>query len=195
MTIMELRVDPEFESKISPLTEDEFRQLKGNILSEGSVLMPIIVWNGTIVDGHNRYKILRENPNIPFTVHEKDFDNRYEAISWICKNQLGRRNLTPIQKKVLIGEQYQAEKMAHGGDRKSGGAKSRGKNGAVDKPEGKRSRRVKIKCLLGANRLYKIRGGKPRSSFTILLRLNAVAERRQCSAALPNPRFRVLCRL
>ena len=126
MTIMELRVDPEYESKIPPLTEDEFRQLKGNILSEGSVLMPIIVWNGTIVDGHNRYKILRENPNIPFTVHEKDFDNRYEAISWICKNQLGRRNLTPIQKKVLIGEQYQAEKMAHGGDRKSGEAKSRG---------------------------------------------------------------------
>ena len=52
MTIMELRVDPEYESKIPPLTEDEFRQLKGNILSEGSVLMPIIVWNGTIVDGH-----------------------------------------------------------------------------------------------------------------------------------------------
>lgn len=128
MTIMELRVDPEYESKIPPLTEDEFRQLKGNILSEGSVLMPIIVWDGTIVDGHNRYKILRENPNIPFSVHEKDFENRYEAISWICKNQLGRRNLTAIQKKVLIGEQYQAEKMAHGGDRKSGEAKSRGKN-------------------------------------------------------------------
>ena len=81
MTIMELRVDPEFESKIPPLTEDEYKLLEENILSEGAVLMPIIVWNGTIVDGHNRYKILRENPDIPFTVHEKDFDNRYEAIS------------------------------------------------------------------------------------------------------------------
>ena len=81
MTIMELRVDPEFESKIPPFTEDEYKLLEENILSEGAVLMHIIVWNGTIVDGHNRYKILRENPDIPFTVHEKDFDNRYEAIS------------------------------------------------------------------------------------------------------------------
>ena len=114
MTIMELRVDPEFESKIPPLTEDEYKLLEENILSEGAVLMPIIVWNGTIVDGHNRYKILRENPHISFTVHEKSFENRYEAISWIRKNQLGRRNLTPIQKKLLIGDRYEAEKMSHG---------------------------------------------------------------------------------
>lgn len=128
ITDIDLQVDSEFDSKIPPLTEDEYRQLEENILSEGAVLMPLIVWNGIIVDGHNRYKILRENPGISFTVHEKEFDNRYEAISWICQNQLGRRNLSPIQKKVLIGEQYQAEKMAHGGDRKSSEVKSRGKN-------------------------------------------------------------------
>lgn len=51
-------------------------------------------------------------------------NNRYEALSWICKNQLGRRNLTPQQKKYLIGERYDAEKKAHGGDRKSGQVKS-----------------------------------------------------------------------
>lgn len=106
-----LRVDPEFESKIPPLTEDEYRQLEYNIHSEGAVLMPIIVWQGTIVDGHNRYKIVGENPGIPFTVHEKEFENRYEALAWICRNQLGRRNLTPIQKKMLIGDRYEAEKM------------------------------------------------------------------------------------
>ena len=68
ITDIELRVDPEFESKIPPLTEDEYRQLEENILSEGAVLMPLIVWNGIIV---NRYKILRENPGAAFTVHEK----------------------------------------------------------------------------------------------------------------------------
>lgn len=114
MTIMELRVGSEFESKIHPLTEDKYRLLEENILYEGAALMPLIVWNGTIVDGHNRYKILRENTDIPFTVHEKNFDNRYEALSWICKNQLGRRNLTPIQKRVLVGERYNAEKMSNG---------------------------------------------------------------------------------
>lgn len=112
--VSELRIDPEFESKIPPLTDDEYRQLEENILSEEIVLTPLIVWKGTIVDGHNRYKIVQKNPDIPFTVHEKEFENRYEALAWICRNQLGRRNLTPIQKKMLIGDRYEAEKMAHG---------------------------------------------------------------------------------
>lgn len=77
-----------------------------------------------IVDGHNRYRIAQAHPGIEFRTHEKQFSNRYEALSWICKNQLGRRNLTPQQKKYLIGERYDAEKKAHGGDRKSGQVKS-----------------------------------------------------------------------
>lgn len=40
------------------------------------------------------------------------------------QNQLGRRNLTPEQKKYLIGKQYEAEKCANGGDRRSPVAKS-----------------------------------------------------------------------
>lgn len=119
-----LAIDPEFEAKCPPLTEEEFQQLEENILEEGLVLMPLIVWNNTIIDGHNRYKIAMANPGIEFRTHEKVFDNRYEALSWICKNQLGRRNLTPQQKKYLIGQRYDAEKNAHGGDRKSEDAKS-----------------------------------------------------------------------
>lgn len=119
-----LTIDPEFEAKCPPLTEDELLQLEENILEEGLVLMPLIVWNNTIVDGHNRYRIAQEHPGIEFRIHEKHFNNKYEALSWICKNQLGRRNLTPQQKKYLIGERYDAEKKAHGGDRKSKLAKS-----------------------------------------------------------------------
>lgn len=47
------------------------------------------------------------------------FAGRYEAIVWICKNQLGRYNLTDAQKTYLIGRQYEAQKMTAGGDRKS----------------------------------------------------------------------------
>lgn len=39
-------------------------------------------------------------------------------LSWICNNQLGRRNLTPENKKYLIGKRYEAEKMSHGGVRR-----------------------------------------------------------------------------
>lgn len=126
-----LQIDKEFQSKIPPLTDEEYRQLEENIVSEGVVLTPLIVWEGTIVDGHNRYKIVQAHPEIIFTVHEKDFENRYEALAWICKNQLGRRNLTPVQKKLLIGDQYEAEKMAHGGDRRSKEAKSTGQSGQL----------------------------------------------------------------
>ena len=113
-SINELRIDPEFAEKIPPLTPEEYEQLEANILAEGAVLSPLIVWNGVIVDGHNRYRILQAHPEISFTTHEKAFSDRYEIISWICKNQLGRRNLTSEQKKYLIGKQYEAEKHVRG---------------------------------------------------------------------------------
>lgn len=121
-----LIIDPEFRDKIPPLTEEEFTLLEENILTDGAVFSPLIVWDGTILDGHNRYEIIQKHPELTYAVQRLPFDNRYEAISWICKHQLGRRNLTPQQKKYLIGQRYDAEKMAQGGDRKSGDAISRG---------------------------------------------------------------------
>ena len=109
-----LRIDPEFESKIPPLTEEEYQLLEENILQDGVVLNPLIVWNGCIVDGHNRFRIIQAHPEIKYTVFEKEFPDRYAAIAWICCNQLGRRNLTPEQKKFLMGKQYDAEKQAEG---------------------------------------------------------------------------------
>ena len=118
MNLSALKIDPEFQGKIPPLTFEELNQLEANILRDGRIINPIIVWQGLIVDGHNRYTIAKKHPEIPFTVHEKEFSSRYEAIIWICKNQLGRRNLTPEQKKYLIGKQYEAEKSSHGETRK-----------------------------------------------------------------------------
>ena len=107
---LHLTIDPEFASIIPPLREEEQKQLEENILADGVVINPLIVWNGVIVDGHNRYRILQQHPEIQFTTYEKEFSDRYAAIAWICKNQLGRRNLTPQQFKYLIGQQYEAEK-------------------------------------------------------------------------------------
>ena len=111
MNLNALKIDPEFQGKIPPLTFEELNQLEANILRDGRIINPIIVWEGLIVDGHNRFIIAKKHPEIPYTVHETEFANRYEAIIWICKNQLGRRNLTPEQKKYLIGKQYEAEKL------------------------------------------------------------------------------------
>ena len=122
--MINLKIDPEFQSQIPPLTDDEFKQLEENILKEGKLLSPLIVWNNTLVDGHNRYAILQKHPELYFSTMPLPFENREEVLAWICKNQLGRRNLTPEQKYYLMGKQYEAEKAVHGGDRKSTDAKS-----------------------------------------------------------------------
>lgn len=117
--MVQLRVDPEFRDKIPPLTDAEYEQLRENILNDGEVYEPIAVWNGTIVDGHNRYKIVQEHPEVPFRIKEMDFQDKWAAFEWMYKKQLGRRNLTDEQRTVLIGKMYEARKNTHGGDRKS----------------------------------------------------------------------------
>lgn len=126
MDLKDLKIDPEFEDKIPPLTEDEFSLLEQNIVADGEVLDPLIIWNNTILDGHNRYRILKKHPEIPFRTYPKDFSDKYEAIAWICNNQLGRRNLTPEQRRYLIGKRYEAEKASHGGLRNDGRDSSTG---------------------------------------------------------------------
>lgn len=110
--MINLKIDPEFQSQIPPLTDDEFKQLEENILKEGKLISPLIVWNNTLVGGHNRYAILQKHPEIYFSTMPLRFENREEAVAWICRNQLGRRNLSPEQKRYLLGRQYEAEKKA-----------------------------------------------------------------------------------
>ena len=114
MNISDLIIDEEFESVIPPLTNEEFELLKESVLNDGEVYHPLVVWNNIIVDGHHRYKILKEHPEVKYRIKERAFENRYEAISWICLNQLGRRNLNDAQKKMLIGRRYKAEKASLG---------------------------------------------------------------------------------
>lgn len=108
--IIELKIDPEFESLIPSLTEAEFKQLEENIVDDGEVLNPIITWQGVIIDGHNRWKIIKNNPGIPFKTHELIFFDRYQAKEWILKNQLGRRNITNEQRLRLIGQMQENRK-------------------------------------------------------------------------------------
>lgn len=94
---MSIRIDKEFESLIPPLSEDEFRQLEENCVREG-IRDPLVVWhvpNGDdiLIDGHNRFKISVKHHGIRFDIKRMTFDLREDAIAWIIRNQLGRRNL------------------------------------------------------------------------------------------------------
>ena len=79
--MINLKIDPEFQNQIPPLTDDEFKQLEENILKEGKLLSPLIVWGNTLVDGHNRYAILQKHPEICFSTMPLRFENREEAIA------------------------------------------------------------------------------------------------------------------
>lgn len=121
-------IDPEFEALIPPLTGEEYNQLKENIYNNGGLRDPIVLWcdpsqwlnagpkereaNGCeydylVIDGHNRWKILdelhKEHPGEYFKWNwiTEPFENRTEAMAWMIRNQLGRRNLPNYERARL----------------------------------------------------------------------------------------------
>lgn len=111
LKLSSLKIDPEFSAQILPLSFEELQQLEMNMIRDGKLTDPIIVWNKTILDGHNRYNILRKHSFIEYEIKEMEFSSRQEALIWICNHQSGRRNLTPERRKYLIGKRYEAEKQ------------------------------------------------------------------------------------
>jgi len=87
-----IRIDPEFRDLIPPLTPDEYAGLEASIKREGCY-QPLVLWDGILVDGHNRLKICNKN-SLPYTTIEMDFPDRLAAQIWILMNQLGRRSLS-----------------------------------------------------------------------------------------------------
>ena len=89
---MKLKINEELKALIPPLTNDEYRLLEESIINEGC-RDKLIVWDDTIIDGHNRYEICQNN-GIPFQVEDRDFES-FDAVKvWMIDNQKGRRNLT-----------------------------------------------------------------------------------------------------
>lgn len=121
---MNIKIDTEFRDAIPSPTDDEFNGLKQSLLKEGC-RDPIVLWNGVIIDGHNRYKICNIH-NLTFKTvdYSQRLKTRDDVIDWIYSNQLSRRNLTDEKRTYLIGKQFEARKKRWGGDRKSEEVKS-----------------------------------------------------------------------
>ena len=94
----ELKIDPELRDLLPPLTSEEYKQLEKNIVENGfDRNFPIMEWQGFIVDGHNRYDICKKH-NIEPIIGTLAYKTKEEVMEWMLDIQLGRRNLTPIQK-------------------------------------------------------------------------------------------------
>lgn len=116
--LMEIVIDQEFKALIPPLADEERNQLEANIAQDGC-RDPLVVWDGVLIDGHNRYEICTRL-GIEFTTVSLEFLNRDEVMDWIDSNQLGRRNLHPDQMSLLRGRIYNRSKKAEGRPKKLG---------------------------------------------------------------------------
>jgi N6-adenosine-specific RNA methylase IME4 len=97
-----LEIKEEFKKLIPALTPEEFKQLEQNCLDEG-IREKIIVWDGFIIDGHNRYEIATKW-GLDYQTESKRFKDESEVREWMILNQFGRRNLSNYQRSVLALE-------------------------------------------------------------------------------------------
>lgn len=111
-TFNDIKINPVYETLLPPLTEDEFKGLEANILSNKDNpdrddplddAIHILEDSNYIIDGHNRYKILKANgmTTNKITVH-KEFKHESEIYVWIVDHQNNKRNLTTSQKMILL---------------------------------------------------------------------------------------------
>lgn len=89
--LYDLTISETLAKVMPPLRDDELELLTQELVKEGC-RDSLVVWNGVIVDGHNRYRICHEY-GIPFSYVEQTFLNEEAAKLWIIRNQLGRRNV------------------------------------------------------------------------------------------------------
>lgn len=94
-----MRIDEEFKKLIPPLSVDEFQQLERNIIADGC-RDPLVIWEGVLIDGHNRFDICSRH-GIDFRTVNKSFTDRDEATLWIINNQFGRRNISDFVRAEL----------------------------------------------------------------------------------------------
>ena len=99
----ELKIDPELDNLLTPLSDEEHNKLEKSLLEYGYVGVPIIIWNGHIVDGHERYKICQKY-HIEFNYEEMDekFHTKVDVMRFIIDLHFGQRNLTNAQKISIV---------------------------------------------------------------------------------------------
>ena len=125
-TIREVQIDPEFRGVIPVHSGDELADLQASIERFG-YLAPFILWRNEagvplLLDGHARLEILREALKIARQARANDpqalisrsaeapdvveinLASRDEAVLWIVNNQLGRRNLSAIDRIALVSQ-------------------------------------------------------------------------------------------
>jgi len=107
-----IKVIPELRDFLDILSEEERKGLEADIIEHGGAREPILIWKeeGAIVDGHNRHAICTAH-NLPFKTEEKSFKDIEAVKQWMLRNQLNRRNLSPVRLTYFRGMLYNQMKQ------------------------------------------------------------------------------------
>jgi len=105
-------IDEKFARIFPVLNERTSAELEESILEFGCIL-PIVLWDGILIDGHNRFQILKKH-GLPFNTINLEFASRDLVEIWIIENQITRRNLTSMQLSYYRGMHYHLEKRVQG---------------------------------------------------------------------------------
>ena len=124
-----LKIHPELQTLLPALSDEEYKGLETDILEHGC-LSPLVTWDDTIVDGHNRYTICQRH-GLPFDVKPLEFSSLDDAKFWAWTHQENQRNLTSFQKaelalkfKPMLVAKGKENMSAGGGDKVSSNAKA-----------------------------------------------------------------------
>ena len=105
-------IDKEFKFLLPVLDEQALVDMEADILENG-IRDSLVLWEGILIDGYNRYNIAQKH-DIPFNTVSMEFISRDEVVIWIIRNQIARRNLTPFQLRYFRGLHYHADRRSQG---------------------------------------------------------------------------------
>ena len=135
------------------MSDDEFEALKSDMKAHGQ-REPIVLHEGRIVDGRNRYRACQELKLVPNT---RDWDGVGSLVSFIISSNLHRRHLTSSQRAAvaleiepMLAAEAKVRQEQHGGT--APGKKHLGKELPKCSDDGKAAEQAAK--LTGTNRQY-----------------------------------------
>lgn len=110
---LKLNIDSEIKFLCRPLNVEEYSLLEKDIEKRGCI-NPILYWEGhdIIVDGHNRYEICNKIGKT-YNCLPMAFETKDDVMNYVIDHQLGRRNLSEMERSYLRGVRYLKEKKAN----------------------------------------------------------------------------------
>jgi hypothetical protein len=93
----QIRINPEYASLVPEPSPEEWDSLKQSIKANGLYLPIIVNQNGTILDGHHRYKACQELGIEPETI-VREFSDKLEERLFVIGCNLTRRQLNHFQR-------------------------------------------------------------------------------------------------